>query len=641
MKFEFLTPAALLVAAIALVLPLHSQERPRIIGMAHMAYYVNDLKQARDYYEGFLGFQEALILKNPDGTDHVVFIKINDHQFIKLYAEPVKNYGYIHDAGFETNDAKGMRDHLAAIGVAVPTSVRKNEEGDLSFDIIEPSGFTIEIVQYLPGSKVSASKGQFMPPNRISDHIDHIGLLMKDKEVAWKFYSDAFGFTKEGDGTKMAVPGSSDRFEIGWEKKKAEEARFHIKDHICVSNSNVPKMTAELAAKSQMKEFPDAIADVHQLGNGKNVVELYDLNKNRVEVMEPLKAGDVTSANYTQQASAETDVTAGKKGGSKGGTKKVELPHPFYWAASDPLRGDWQGEGGLVAQVVPSMDKIYSKEDLIPQQEDSGKYEVHLFKQFDQPHDIPVAVLNGTLANSVISLEGDGWIGTIEGGHLKAKNGDQSIDLQHITRSSPTLGMKPPKGAVVLFDGKNMDEWSKMMEKEWLKEDGPCRWHLVPGDALESVPRSGNCISKRSFGDAKIHIEFRNIGGPTNSGVYIQDRYEANINETYGSLTANPNGQFDNSIATKPGIRASRAVLEWQTFDIEFRAPRFEESGKKTADAVVTLLLNGEPMYTNHVLGPVILNAAKLGEAQTGPIQLQEHGMPTQFRNIWVLDESK
>jgi catechol 2,3-dioxygenase-like lactoylglutathione lyase family enzyme len=655
-KIKFLV-SILLVAIVTFAPKLYSQENPRIVGMAHMAYNVGDLKQARDYYEGFLGFEEAFTLKNPDGTDHVVFIKINDHQFIELYAEPVKNYGYIHDAGFETNDAKGMRDHLAAMGVTVPATVTKNEEGDLSFEFLDPAGFTIQIVQYMPGSKVTASKGKFMPPGRISDHIDHIGLLIKDKDVTWKFYSDAFGFVKEGDGSKMAIPGSANRFEVGWERKKPEEARFHIKDHICLSNSNVPKMTSVLAAKTQMKEFPDAIADVHQLGNGKNVVELYDLNKNRVEVMEPPKAGDATPtaaapsgaatdiATEAEPSSATTDTAASKKGGSKKGTKggprKVELPHPFYWAAADALRGDWQGEGGLVAQVVPIMDKIYSKEDLIPQQEDNAKYEVHLFKQFDQPHDIPVAVLNGTLANGTLPLEGDGWTGTIEGGHLKAKNGDQSIDLQHVARSSPTLGMKPPKGATVLFDGKNMDSWSKMMEKEWLKEDGPCMWHLVPGDAVESVPRSGNCISKKTFGDAKIHVEFRNIGGPTNSGVYIEDRYESNINETYGSLSSNPNGQFDNSIATKPGIRASRPVLEWQTLDMDFKAPRFDASGQKTADAVVTLMLNGEPLYNDHTLGPVTLNAAKLGEAPTGPIQLQEHGMPVQFRNIWVLDQSK
>lgn len=265
----------------------------RITGMAHMAYYVSDMKKARDYYEGWLGFQEALVLKNPDGSEHVVFLKINDHQFIELYAEAPKNHGFMHDAGFETNDAKGMRDHLEAIGVKVPDVVAKDESGNLSFDILDPSGFTIQIVQYLPNSLTGKTKGKFMPASRISDHIDHIGLLINGKDETWKFYNEAFGFTKEGDGTKMAIPGSTDRFELGSEKKSPiAEARYHVKDHICLSNPDVPKMTAELGAKPQIAEFPDAIADTHQLGNGKNVVEIYDLDKNRVEVMEPLKAGE-------------------------------------------------------------------------------------------------------------------------------------------------------------------------------------------------------------------------------------------------------------------------------------------------------------------------------------------------------------
>jgi catechol 2,3-dioxygenase-like lactoylglutathione lyase family enzyme len=291
--------AALVFAALTVTssgVSFAQSSQAHITGMAHMAYYVSDLKKARDYYEGFLGFQEAFTIKNADGSDHIVFIKINDRQFIELYAgkpDAATDYGYIHDAGFETNDAKGMRDHLASIGVKVPEKVDKDEAGNLSFNITEPSGFTINIVQYLAASKTGLTKGKFIPATRISDHIDHIGLLIKDKDETWKFYSDAFGFTKEGDGSKMAVPNSPDRFELGWEKKQPPaEARFHVKDHICLSQSDVPKMTADLKAKPQITEFPDAIADIHQLGNGKNVVEIYDLDKNRVEVMEPPKAGE-------------------------------------------------------------------------------------------------------------------------------------------------------------------------------------------------------------------------------------------------------------------------------------------------------------------------------------------------------------
>jgi len=183
-----------------------------------------------------------------------------------------------------------------------------------------------------------------------------------------------------------------------------------------------------------------------------------------------------------------------------------------------------------------------------------------------------------------------------------------------------------------------------MKEKDWLTEDGPAPWNLLSQiKALEVVPRTCSLISHKQFGDAKIHVEFRTLGGPTNSGVYVQDRYEANINEVYGRLDGNPCAGFDNSLPPegRPAIRASRPPLEWQTLDIDFHAPKFDAAGKKTASPRVTLLFNGATIYENRELGPVTLNAARLGEAPTGPIQLQEHGMPVQFRNIWVVEGGK
>jgi hypothetical protein len=351
--------------------------------------------------------------------------------------------------------------------------------------------------------------------------------------------------------------------------------------------------------------------------------------------------GGLALVSAREQEPAAPAKKGGKKG-EKGGAKKVELPHPFYWAAPDELRGDWQGEG-FVAQVIPAMDKIFSRQDLIPQQADGGRYEAHIFRKFDVANDKPVAVMEGALAGGTVTLAGDGWTGTIADGHFKAAHGGDSFDMRPIARTPPTLGAQPPAGAIVLFDGANMNAWARMKEKDWLTEDGPSPWRLVPGSAMEIVPRSGGLISHKWFGDAKIHVEFRNLGGPTNSGVYIQDRYEANINEMYGRLDGNPCAQFDNSIPAgeHPGIRASRPPLEWQTMDIDFHAPRFDAAGNKTADARVTLLFNGTVMYQDHKLGPVTLNAARLGEAPTGPIQLQEHGMPVQFRNIWVVEGKK
>lgn len=290
MAVVFLVLASLVTAGQAADQP----KRPRILGVAHIAYYVSDLRSARSYYEDFLGYQEAFSLKNPDGSDHVAVVKINDHQFIQLIAEDPKNWtnhGFMHDAAFETDNAEGMRAYLGSIGVKVPEKVVKDQVGDLSFEITDPSGFTIQVVQYDPKSKTQLTKGKFMPANRISTHVDHVGLLVDDRETTWKFYGDAFGFVKEGkDGSKMTVGNGPDRFELGLERKTPTIDRFHVKDHLCLSVPDVPSVSAMLFAKPLYEKFKNPKNENHQLGSGKNVQELYDLDGNRIELMEPPQA---------------------------------------------------------------------------------------------------------------------------------------------------------------------------------------------------------------------------------------------------------------------------------------------------------------------------------------------------------------
>ena len=316
-----------------------------------------------------------------------------------------------------------------------------------------------------------------------------------------------------------------------------------------------------------------------------------------------------------------------------------EKNHHFYEAVPDPLRGEWQGEGGFVAQVIRVQDRQLSVADLPPQPFD-GKYEAHVFRKFDVAHDQPVAVLQGVLVGDTVTFTGGGWTATIAAGQFQGHHGDDSVNLQHIWRAPPTLGEKPPAGAVVLFDGTNMDAWRKKQAKNWLVEDGPSRWKLLPDGAMEVVPGADCIITHEKFGSYHLHLEFRNLGGPTNSGVYLMDRYEANINEMYGRLDGNACTQFDNCTpkTTLPGIRCSRPPLEWQTMDIDFHAPRFDAAGNKTAKARATVLFNGTQFYHDQPLDKPGLSAARLGEAPTGPLMLQEHGMPCQFRNIWLVE---
>jgi catechol 2,3-dioxygenase-like lactoylglutathione lyase family enzyme len=258
-------------------------ERPRIMGAAHMAYYVSDLNRARSYYRDFLGFEEAFTLKNADGSDHVAFFKINDRQFIVLYAEAPRNYGLLHDVAFETEDAGGLRAYFAARGVKVSADVGKDPAGDLGFDVTDPWGYTIRLVQYEPDSWTARTKGKSLPASRPSTHIDHLGILINDRELAAKYYGENFGFPGEGD--KRRIGEGPDRFELGFERKAPTPDRFHIKNHICLSAPDVPKLAEGLKAKTLSRSFQEI--ETHELTNGKRVAELYDPDGNRIEVMEP------------------------------------------------------------------------------------------------------------------------------------------------------------------------------------------------------------------------------------------------------------------------------------------------------------------------------------------------------------------
>jgi hypothetical protein len=318
-------------------------------------------------------------------------------------------------------------------------------------------------------------------------------------------------------------------------------------------------------------------------------------------------------------APAQTATPAPANGG-----RKVEKPPNFIPTKADPLMGDWQGAGGIVAQIVLTAD---------------GIYQANLLKSFDTENNFIVS-LAGTASADGIEFTGDGWSGVIKNSHFTGGKGDQKFDLQPVTRHSPMEGAKPPAGAVVLFDGKNLDAWAKKAGKDWMAEDGPAKWKLLDGGVMEVVPETDCIITHQKFGDCHVHVEFRTLGKPSNSGVFLQNRYEANINETYGRNDGTPNGGFDNCTdKVEPKIRPCFPPLAWQTFDIDFTAPKFE-AGKKTASAKATVLFNGVKIYDQQELDVPHGAAARLGEAATGPLMLQEHGMPVQFRNIWVVDKA-
>ena len=143
---------ALLLALVPLP-PLHAADapkRPAITGLSHMALYVRDLEKSRAFYKDFLGFGEPFSLNNPDGSLALTFIKINDEQYVELFPRLEPGADRLHHIAIQTDSAEQMRVYLASRGVKVPERVPKGRIGNLNFNIQDPDGHTVEIVEYMP-----------------------------------------------------------------------------------------------------------------------------------------------------------------------------------------------------------------------------------------------------------------------------------------------------------------------------------------------------------------------------------------------------------------------------------------------------------------------------------------------------------
>ena len=197
-----------------------------------------------------------------------------------------------------------------------------------------------------------------------------------------------------------------------------------------------------------------------------------------------------------------------------------------------------------------------------------------------------------------------------------------------------------PEGAVVLFDGSSLDGWVTRTD-----EKKPAEWKIVDGKILQGVPGKGDIVTAKKFdGHLKLHVEFRvpyepekKGQGRGNSGVYLQGRYEVQVLDSYG--IAKPGEGDCGGIYTisKPLVNACKLPAVWQSYDIDFLAPTFKD-GKKTELGVITVEQNGVKIHDNVKLTKDVTTSGMATDPSTpGPILLQDHGHPVQYRNIWLV----
>lgn len=286
-----LAPLAMVLAGVATA---QTPRRPQILGIAHISLFAHDSGKSEAFYKDQLGFAEPFSFKHPDGSLATALFKINDRQYIQVSPERTAGSDRLEDVALETDDVEGLRRYLAGRATGVPAHVQKDRMGDLSFDVTDPDGHVVQMVQYANGGFATRNLGKDMPAGRVSKHMTHVGLITPVLDAEYRFYTEVLGFRETWRGSSdgrvlswinLAVPDGTDYVELMLGKQDADPRHWGSAHHLCLQVADIPLATQQLKVNPAFASYDRKVEP--RLGtNRKRQLNLFDPDGTRVELME-------------------------------------------------------------------------------------------------------------------------------------------------------------------------------------------------------------------------------------------------------------------------------------------------------------------------------------------------------------------
>jgi len=314
-----------------------------------------------------------------------------------------------------------------------------------------------------------------------------------------------------------------------------------------------------------------------------------------------------------------------------------------------PLMGDWKGTITSNSKKTKFKQNPYICARVLGLGD--NEYEIQILPAVHK-RALPYLVTTAKLANGTLTFSSEGWTGTISAdkgirGKYTAGKEQAEFSMKKVIYISSTLGQKPPEGAIVLFDGTNTDKWQIQ------RLGGPVTWKII-GSAMEILPKKmnenkgGSIETKQKFGSCKLHIEFKlpyqaesRGQARSNSGLFLACGIEVQILDSY-ALTGAWNECGALYKISPPKINMCAPPEHWQSYDITYIVPEFDNDGNVSKDGSITVSHNGKLIHNKQAINLPTANT-QLGQEgrlqkPPGPFSLQDHGNKIQFRNIWVVD---